>query len=276
MTAHVLLVEDDDITLHLLAQVLADAGFDVTPAHDGSAAIALLDRIAVDVVVTDIWMREVDGIEVMHAARGRPDPPEVILLTGYGSLDTAVAGLRAGAFNYLAKPCDSVELISCVTRAAQRRTTARRRGEAIRTLMNDLSEPTDDLLPAVKPPNPRPTDLHQSAPLLPTASAPAERFLRVGLLRLDTFRHAATFDGQLLHLTPTEFTLLRVLAEEPGRVRTFVEIVQRTHSYTVDDDEAQMLLRGHVRNLRRKIPPDYLSNVRGVGYMLSETSANQS
>jgi DNA-binding response OmpR family regulator len=93
--------------------------------------------------------------------------------------------------------------------------------------------------------------------------------LHVGQLTIDCFRHTATFNGQTLHLTPIEYALLLCLAEARGRVVGYSEIIRRTHGISVDEMEAQTLIKPHIRNLRRKIDPAYLSNVRGTGYVLA-------
>jgi DNA-binding response OmpR family regulator len=266
MEAQILLVEDDHMTRQLLASVLEDAGHVVTPAADGAVALRLLEEQRFDVVVTDIRMREIDGVEVLNAARGLSAPPEVILLTGYGSLETAVAALRAGAFNYLIKPCVSTELIECVERAAQRHASHRRRVEAMRIIAQEyISSPHAGPAEA-----PRALPAISSTAVSASVSAPApdQRFLQVGALRIDSFRHIATFDGRPLHLTPIEYTLLSCLAEMPGRVLQCAEIVRRTHAYETSEAEAQVLLRAHVRNLRRKLPASYLVTERSTGYML--------
>jgi DNA-binding response OmpR family regulator len=86
---------------------------------------------------------------------------------------------------------------------------------------------------------------------------------------LDRYRHAATFHSQPLRLTPIEYALLLCLGELQGRVLGYSDIVRRTHGYTVEDSEAQSMLKVHVHNLRQKISPSYLVNVRGTGYMLA-------
>ncbi len=230
MTARILLVEDDQMARQLLANVLIQAGYEVTQAADGTIAIRLLEEYRFDVVLSDIYMAAIDGIAVMHAARNhRSYAPEVILLTGYGSLETAIAALRSGAYNYLLKPCATDELLDCVAGAVKRRLPEQHQDE----IANDPG-----------------------------------RYLSVRGLQLDLHRHSALLDGQPLHLTPTEFILLRCLAEAPECVLSCTEIVQQTHGYMTSESEAQILLRTHVRNLRLKIPKKYLVTVRNTGYML--------
>ncbi len=258
MKTQVLIVEDDTTARMLLEDVLTDAGYHVTAAPDGETAIALLRQHEFIVVLTDIRMRSVDGIQVLSAAKQQERAPSVILLTGYGSLDTSIAALRAGADDYLLKPCEPVELLAGVAKAVQRRQEQQRQADAIQTIFHGL----DQLRSRTQPSAAEPT----IAP--PTDEEPG-RYLRIGQLTIDCFRHAAAFNGQTLHLTPIEYALLFCLAEAQGRVVGYSEIIRRTHGLSADEMEAQTLIKPHIRNLRRKIEPAYLSNVRGTGYVLA-------
>ncbi|NTU79868.1 MAG: response regulator transcription factor [Chloroflexales bacterium] len=250
----VLVVEDDDQTRTLLASVLADAGYHVSVAADATAAIALVTTTMIDVVLSDIRLREESGITVLEAARARPLPPEVILLTGYASIETTIAALRAEAFDYLQKPVATGDLLDTVRRAAQQRRAALRRAAAIQVLMADLEQA------AAVP--------HSGETTQRTPGPESGRYQRVGQLQIDILRRIVTLGGLALHLTPIEYALVSCLAETPGRVVTSSALVRRTHGYEAPADEAQVLLRGHIRNLRCKIPKDYLVTVRGNGYML--------
>lgn len=256
MPAHILLVEDEAITRQVIASMLEDEGYAVTTAPNGTVAIELLSAQQFAVVVSDIRMREIDGVEVLNVARSLRHPPEVILLTGYGSLESAVAALRAGAFNYLLKPCNSAELLDCVASAARRHASELRRLKVMRLLAEEFQ-----VLDESAPPAPAPARA-------PEPASRPDRFVQIGELRLDLFRHTASLGATPLHTTPIEYTFLRCLAENPGRVFACAEIVRHTHGYAAEEAEAQVLLRGHVRNLRRKLPADYLVTVRSTGYML--------
>lgn len=251
MPLQVLVVEDDSRARMLLATILRGAGYAVVMAASGEDALALLAQQQFGVVITDIRMGAVDGLEVVNVARAQPEPPAVILLTGYGSLETAIAGLRAGAHDYLLKPAEPAELLECVARAAQRYGEQQRQATALQTIHEGLKQ------------------LYGVSPAPPAAREPSEQYVQVGDLTLDTFRHAAQWRGEVLHLTRIEYTLLRVLAEAHGRVIEYSELVRSTHGHVVSAVEAQLLLKAHVRNLRRKIDPDYLINVRGAGYLLT-------
>lgn len=266
MRARILLVEDDTTTRQVIATMLEDEGYTTTTAANGKLALDLLHSQRFDVVVSDIRMREIDGVEVLNVARSLRFPPEVILLTGHGSLESAIAALRAGAFNYLLKPCASAELLECVERAVQRHSAEQRRMDAMRILAQEYAAlGTEPHAPA-----------GQATLALPAAPPPAAgasppitaRFLQIGDLQLDLFRHTARFGEESLHVTPIEYAFLRCLADTPGRVYPCAEIVRHTHGYDAEETEAQVLLRAHVRNLRRKLPANYLVTVRSAGYML--------
>lgn len=292
MTASILLVEDDDTARVLLSNVLKRAGYQVTAAANGERAIQLLNSASAaepegstyDVVLTDIRMHGKDGIAVMHAASRQKKPPAVILMTGYGSIETAVAALRANAYDYLLKPCDTGDLLQCVAGAVQHRSADMQRADAVRMLTHYVEQLQMADNPHTRIP-PRISEPSLQEPVSETAAGgeratraeksesekeeqAEERFIQVGDLCLDLFRHTVTFHEYPLQVTPTEYTLLQCLAKNPGRVLRYHEIVQYTHSSQVSNNEAQVLLRAHVHNLRRKIDPSYLINVRGIGYML--------
>ena len=101
MRQSILLVADDAKARMLLTDILTHTGYEVIAVPDGETAIALLQQDKFAVVLTDIRMRAVDGIQVLATAKAQGRPPAVILLTGYGSLETSIAALRSGADDYL-------------------------------------------------------------------------------------------------------------------------------------------------------------------------------
>jgi DNA-binding response OmpR family regulator len=270
MAPSILLVEDDDTARVLLSNVLTRAGYHVTEASDGETAIQFLTRapsgtvpgFPYDVVLTDIRMRGQDGIAVMNVARQQSPPPSVILLTGYGSVETAVAALRANAYDYMLKPCDTGDLLRRVAGAVQQRLIELQRADR-----QDLLTRCLDHFEHQSPPVP--TESSGVSSGSPFQRDTLDRFIQAGSLCLDLFRYTATFDGRPLHVTPIEYALLNSLAEKPGEVLSYEEIVYRTHGSRVTRNEALTLLRAHIHNLRRKLDPDYIVNVRGLGYMLS-------
>ncbi len=251
---HVLVVEDDEQTRELLANVLSEEGYQVSVAGDNATALALVAGDGIDVVLSDIKLREESGIALLAEVRARPMPPEVILLTGYASLDTSIAALRTRAFDYLRKPVATAELLETIGRAAQQRSDARRRAAAIQLLAAEVEPPVAGA--GREQAGERPSSLEGG------------RYQQLGKLQFDYFRRAVSLAGAPLYLTPIEYNLLSYLAETPGRVVGSVALVRRTHGYEASASDAQALLRGHVRNLRRKLPEGYLVTVRGNGYLL--------
>jgi DNA-binding NtrC family response regulator len=120
--ARVLVVDDDQSSRELLSRILSSAGHRVTAAADGREAIAALeDEAPPDLVVSDIRMSEVDGLQVIDAYRARaPDTP-VILVTAFGNIDGAVDAIRRGAADYISKPYDVDAIQLVVARALKQR-----------------------------------------------------------------------------------------------------------------------------------------------------------
>ncbi len=117
--ATLLVVDDDPNVRKVLVAQLKDAGFKVEEAQSGQEANRLIDRRAYDVIICDLVMEGVSGIDVlMHSKRVNPDV-EVIMLTAFGSVESAVQALQSGAFHYITKPHNREELIVTVQRALE-------------------------------------------------------------------------------------------------------------------------------------------------------------
>jgi DNA-binding response OmpR family regulator len=276
MTAHILIVEDDNELRKAIAHGLQGAGYTVRQAANGEAALELLNQTetAYDLVLTDIVMGNIDGTDVLQAAKARANPPDVLLLTGYGSLDTALAALKAGAFDYLLKPCRMTHLLERIQAALDQRAErlrTERDAEAWHTMSSmvaHLREQRDTPPPAEPPPaEPLPAAPSPLPPAPVSASPP--HYVEVGALRIDTHRREVWFAEQAVHVTLTEYTILSYLAATPERVVAFDDIAAQIHDEDFDQSRARPLLAWHIGNLRKKIDRRYLVSVRGVGYMLT-------
>jgi DNA-binding NtrC family response regulator len=117
----ILIVDDERDFVDMLGLRLTDAGHRVRAAYDGDAGLAALDEAEPDVVILDIRMPGKDGITVLKLIKARHPIVEVILLTGHGTIDTAVEGLKAGAFDYVQKPAAFDELLSKLSAARLRK-----------------------------------------------------------------------------------------------------------------------------------------------------------
>ncbi len=117
-----ILVAEDESNLRLVIQKeLQRLGHNVRVAPDGEAALRLLEEAAVDVLLCDINMPRMDGMELLRRVRQRPNPPEVVMLTGVASVDTAIEAMKLGAYDYLSKPYRITELDALVKQAAEKR-----------------------------------------------------------------------------------------------------------------------------------------------------------
>jgi len=117
-----LLIAEDEANLRLVLQKeLQRLGYRVHVAEDGEAALRKLEESNVDVLLCDINMPRMDGMELLRRVHERPNPPEVIMLTGQGTIETAVEAMRSGAYDYLTKPYSISELDVRVRQAAEKR-----------------------------------------------------------------------------------------------------------------------------------------------------------
>ena len=119
--AKILVAEDESNLRLVLQKELQRMGHDVRVAPDGEAALKLLEESAVDVLLSDINMPRMDGVELLRRVRERPNPPEVIMLTGVASVETAIESMKLGAYDYLSKPYHINELDALVKQATEKR-----------------------------------------------------------------------------------------------------------------------------------------------------------
>jgi DNA-binding response OmpR family regulator len=254
-----ILIVDDEATIRLtLGAMLQRAGYIVTPAESGAEAVALLERQPFDLLLVDLKMPEIDGMQVVAAARQRQGDLAIIVLTGHGSLDTAVEGLHQGLFDYLLKTTEPAQVIERVKAGLAARQEARRQ----RTLLDVVGAAVQELRGTA------------ALGAEGQSATPTERLLSVGALQLDTWRQLATLAGRTLALTPTEFRLLLCLAERAGTMLSYAQLVHCTQGYDTAELEAGELIKPHIHHLRQKLEPDptaprYILNVRGKGYLLS-------
>ena len=122
----ILLVDDDPPFRTVLAGELERLGFHVETADNGAQALAHANESGPDVMLLDLRLPDMSGLDVLKAIRGRNSTADVIMLTGHGSIDTAIEAIRLGAFDYVAKPCPLGELELRITRALERQELRRR------------------------------------------------------------------------------------------------------------------------------------------------------
>jgi DNA-binding response OmpR family regulator len=235
----VLIVDDDQALRTVLATALGDEGFTVSQAGDGAAGLRRFESDGADLVILDILMPEMDGLEVCRRIRRKSTVP-IVLLSSRGEEVDRVTGLETGADDYVTKPFSTRELVARI-RAVERRVAA--------------------ASPPVALPGPAP------APSL--AGALGGETLEVGPLRLDPGRFEAKWRGTAIALTRSEFQILGALARHRGSVLAREQLLDlaRGDDAVVTDRTVDTF----VKRLRKKIRDvdaafDEIETVFGVGY----------
>jgi DNA-binding NtrC family response regulator len=120
MSANILVIDDEDLMREYVEESLTRAGHAVQAAASGKAGLAALARESFDLVVTDLKMAPMDGLEVVRRVRRDPNGPRCIVMTAYGTIETAVQAMKDGAEDYILKPFTPDELELAVSRALER------------------------------------------------------------------------------------------------------------------------------------------------------------
>ena len=232
----ILLVDDEENLVELLRGTLEREGYTVLAAFDGVTALETARACNVDLVVLDVMLPDVDGIEVCRQIRQFSDAYVVMLTARVEEIDKIV-GLSVGADDYVTKPFNPRELAALI-RALLRRP----RLSQITQARPDTDEPT-----------PR----------------------QFGELLIDEVRHEATLAGQMIMLTVREFSLLLVLAGHPGRVFTRPQLLERVWGDEYYDDHVVDVHIANLRRKLADDPanPRYIETVRGVGYRFGPRSS---
>jgi DNA-binding NtrC family response regulator len=123
----VLLVDDEEEFVETLGERLEVRGFDVTTALSGAEALERIQEREIDLVVLDVQMPGLDGVEALRQIKQRKPLIEVIMLTGHATVQTAIDGMKLGAFDFLLKPAETEELVEKIRRAYDRKAEQDRR-----------------------------------------------------------------------------------------------------------------------------------------------------
>jgi DNA-binding NtrC family response regulator len=121
MKPRILIVDDEKDFTESLAERLALRDYDVSTSFSGEEALEKLKTYNLDVVILDVQMPGLDGIETLREIKKIKPLTEVIMLTAHATVETAIKGMQLGAFDYLIKPCDNEELVSKIDRGYQRK-----------------------------------------------------------------------------------------------------------------------------------------------------------
>jgi DNA-binding response OmpR family regulator len=273
---HVLVVDDETAIRYSVSKTLQRVGYQVQEAASGEDALEILQRQPFDVVLTDIRMPGLDGVELVRRIKDIDTDTIVVLMTAYPSLGTAVEALRLGAHDYLIKPSSSQDIRQCVARGVERSRNLKRRRSLLDNIRNNLSELSrsdTEVTKLMAIPGMR--DDEKLSMAENGSDSATNSVMNLGPLVIYPGRYQISVNDQNIDLTPTEFDLLLYLAAHRGRVVSCHELVREVRGYAVDEAEAREVIRPHVSNLRRKLKlsgqdEDLIVNVRGIGYRLSE------
>src|SRR6187402_25746 len=213
-----LLVEDDSMIGAAAQQGLRHEGHSVDWVRDGHQGEAAVAGGSYDLVLLDLGLPRKDGLTILRGWRARGNAVPVLIVTARDAVSDRVAGLDAGADDYLVKPFDLDELLARV-RALQRRN----RGAALNVIEH-------------------------------------------GPMQLDPASLSVTYDGRAVSLQRREFMLLHKLLESAGKVLSRAQLEESVYGW--DGGVESNSLDVHIHRLRRKLYPEIIRTVRGVGYVI--------
>jgi two-component system response regulator QseB len=219
---YVLLVEDDLPLAESVAAAMRARGWRADVSARGEPVPASVQQDVYDVLVLDIGLPGIDGLETLRLVRAQVSTLPVLMLTARDAVSDRIGGLDSGADDYLIKPFHLGELAARM-RALTRRAAGR------------------------------------SAPLI-----------EHGGVSLDPAKHEVRVAGEPVNCSPREFAILHALMERPGQVWSRAQLEERIYGW--DDERDSNAIEVHLHHLRRKLPPEYIVNLRGVGWHLRSTS----
>ncbi|MBK1851866.1 response regulator transcription factor [Marinobacter sp. 1-4A] len=218
----ILLVEDDNLLGDGIAAGIAQSGLVVDWVLDGQQADTALATGTYDAVVLDLGLPGLSGMEVLKRARASGKDLPILILTARDAVEDRVAGLDAGADDYLVKPFDLSEL------------QARLRA------------------------------------LLRRSKGHADPVINQGELQVDPVSHSVFWSGKSVDLSAREFAILHTLLLNAGRVMSKAQIEEQLYGW--GEEIESNAIEVFVHHLRRKLSPQLIRTIRGVGYMIEKTT----
>jgi DNA-binding response OmpR family regulator len=239
MKSSILVVDDEPVARKSLTDILKLEGFNVNSVPNGQAAVEYVRTHHVDLVIVDLRMPGMDGLEVVQVVNQLSPDTEVIVLTAFGTTETAIQALRLRIHDYLLKPASPAQILTSVRKGLERRSLrAQARGRAVEI-------------------------------------PPEDGFCIIELkdkTRIDLSRRQINREEVMVNLTPAEGRLLRILLANEGKVFAHRELVLLVQGYDTSQREAPEILRPLVSRLRHKLEPfpllaDHIVSIRGTGYV---------
>ena len=232
MSAHILVVEDEEKLARFIELELQHEGYEVSKAHDGRLALEMAEQNNYDLLLLDIMLPGLNGLEVLRRL-SKSNPTPVILLTARDAVMDKVAGLDAGAVDYITKPFAIEELLARTRVALKLHAKSHTEAAAVKV------ETTENVY-------------------------------TWGELILDDIKHRVTYAGHEIELTNREFIMLKVLLQNQDIVLSRDTLLEKVCGY--DYVGETNIVDVYVRFLRSKIDEVYdikmIQTIRGVGYVI--------
>lgn len=263
MPGRILLVDDEVNICSGLKAILSRDGHEIRAVHSAEDALITLNSASCEVAIVDFGLPGVQGDELISILRNRWPHLAILLLTGHGTLESAMVAIRAGACDYLLKPAQPQQIRHAVWKALATMRERQQQAELLASLRTMLHQ-IDHL-----------HSHNQIESVAQSTTTAAPRQFVVGDLIVECQTHEVWHNDKVISLTPSEFSLLQILAENSGNVVDYRTLAQATLGYTTEVWEAKELVKRHILTLRQKIEPtpdtpQYISNVRGIGYRLQQ------
>ena len=235
MSVKVLLVEDEKSIADGIIYNLKNEGLKVTHVDEGKIALDLFDEEHFDLLILDIMLPEVSGLEICQSIRKSSNVP-IIMLTAKDDENDKIRGLEMGADDYITKPFSVKELISRI-KAVLRRT---KNSE----LLNGLDEDINSV-----------------------------KEIKIGNIAMNPLRYEARIDDEIIELRPREFELLYYLCENAGNIVSRDKLFSKVWGYSFAGNSKTLDV--HIQRIRERIEvnpksPQRLTTIRGVGYKLND------
>lgn len=227
----ILIIEDEEKIARFVELELSHEGYETDKATNGREGLEKIESGGYDLVILDIMLPELNGIEVLRRARRTTDVP-VILLTARDSVTDKVSGLDMGANDYITKPFAIEELLA-----------------RIRAILRSSEKAAEKA--------PEPAEKEEDGSILSCSG-----------VEMNTDSHEVTYNGQPVELTNREFILLRTLMENKNVAMTREKLLCDAWGY--DYYGETNIIDVYVRYIRHKTSYDVIKTIRGVGYIVSD------
>jgi DNA-binding response OmpR family regulator len=230
---NILVVDDEPIARQSLSDILRLEGYHVTAVPNGESAVDHIRKYAVDLIMLDLKMPGMNGLDVVQVVNQVSPDTQIVLLTAFGSMESAVEALRQRVHDYLLKPASPNQILESVRKGLERREAK----------LNQRAEDEE-----------------------------VQVFVTKDGTEVDLLRRVITRGEVSESLTPAEGHLLKVFLENIGKVFSHRDLVLLVQGYDVSQREAQEILRPLVSRLRHKLTAfpglyERINSVRGTGYV---------